>query len=621
MTNIKLVPDTSVIIDGRISREIEGQNAEGIEVIISKALIAELEAQANKGKDTGLKGLDELKKLSAMAKAGKISISYQGERPTMEQIKLASVGEIDSMIRDLAFQDNALFVTSDRVQSEVARAMGIDVEYIYPKKYEIGTMLIDKYFTSDTMSVHLKEGVVPMAKRGVITNQKLEKIGSIPMGMDEIRKIYRELLERAQKDPQSFTEIDYGGATVLQIANKRICIAQPPFSDDFEITAVQPIAKVDLESYRFSDELKERIQSTKRGVLVAGPPGAGKSTFAASVAEFLFEHDVIIKTMESPRDLQVRREITQYAPLDGSMRNTADILLLVRPDYTIYDEVRKSEDFHVFADLRLAGVGMIGVMHASRAIDAVQRLIGRIDIGLISQVIDTVIFIENGEVSKVYDIGFTVAVPNGMTESDLARPVVTIKNFETQEVEYEIYSYGEQTIVMPVKDSEFTKPSWDLAKKQVEREMARYTDGPVKAEMLSDSRVVVRVEESDIPRILGRGGQTIAKIEKFLGIGIDVRTIEGIEEAEETGRQGPKSQASGRGKVYDPTVEESSRHLILSVAELAGDDVDVYGGSEYIFTATVGRHGDIKISKGSVVAESIYGALDQGYQIKVRKSD
>src|SRR5665648_259380 len=207
MTNIKLVPDTSVIIDGRISREIEGQNAEGIEVIISKALIAELEAQANKGKDTGLKGLDELKKLSAMAKAGKIAISYQGERPTMEQIKLASVGEIDSMIRDLAFQDNALFVTSDRVQSEVARAMGIDVEYIYPKKYEIGTMLIDKYFTPDTLSVHLKDGVVPMAKRGMITNQKLEKIGSIPTGLDELRKITRELLERAQKDPQSFLEL------------------------------------------------------------------------------------------------------------------------------------------------------------------------------------------------------------------------------------------------------------------------------------------------------------------------------------------------------------------------------------------------------------------------------
>ncbi len=619
MSNIKLVPDTSVIIDGRISREIEGQNAEGIEVIISKALIAELEAQANKGKETGLKGLEELKKLSAMAKEGRIAVSYQGERPNMEQIKLASVGEIDSMIRDLAFQDSALFVTSDRVQSEVARAMGIDVEYIYPKKYEIGPMLIDKYFTPDTLSIHLKEGVVPMAKRGMITSQKLERLGSVPTGIDELKKITRELLERAQKDSQSFLEIDYGGATVLQIANMRICIAQPPFSDDFEITAVRPIAKVSIESYRFSDELKERIQSTKRGVLVAGPPGAGKSTFAASVAEFLQKHDVIIKTMESPRDLQVGREITQYAPLDGSMRNTADILLLVRPDYTIYDEVRKSEDFHVFADLRLAGVGMVGVMHANHAIDAVQRLIGRIDIGLISQVVDTVIFIESGEVSKVYDIAFTVAVPHGMTESDLARPVVTVKDFETQEVEYEIYTYGEQTIVMPVKDADgaVTKPSWDLAKKQVEREMARYTDGPVKAEMTSDSRVTVRVEESDIPRILGRGGQTISKIEKYLGIGIDVRALEEIGvEVEQQSKAG-----SGKVKLYAPTIEESSRHLILSIVELAGDDVDIYAGSEYIFTATVGRHGDIKISKGSVVAESIYEALDEGYQVKVKKNN
>jgi hypothetical protein len=71
--------------------------------------------------------------------------------------------------------------------------------------------------------------------------------------------------------------------------------------------------------------------------------------------------------------------ITQYAPLDGKMENTADILLLVRPDYTIYDELRKTPDFMVFSDMRLAGVGMIGVVHATRAIDAVQRFIGRIE--------------------------------------------------------------------------------------------------------------------------------------------------------------------------------------------------------------------------------------------------
>ncbi len=41
------------------------------------------------------------------------------------------------------------------------------------------------------------------------------------------------------------------------------------------------------------------------------------------------------------------------------MEASADILLLVMPDYTIYDEVRKTRDFQVFADMRLAGVGMI----------------------------------------------------------------------------------------------------------------------------------------------------------------------------------------------------------------------------------------------------------------------
>ena len=42
------------------------------------------------------------------------------------------------------------------------------------------------------------------------------------------------------------------------------------------------------------------------------------------------------------------------------MGKTADILLLVRPDFTIYDELRKTKDFRIFADIRLAGVGMIG---------------------------------------------------------------------------------------------------------------------------------------------------------------------------------------------------------------------------------------------------------------------
>ncbi len=83
--------------------------------------------------------------------------------------------------------------------------------------------------------------------------------------------------------------------------------------------------------------------------------------------------------MESPRDLQLPAEITQYAPLEGSMENTADVLLLVRPDYTIYDELRKNSDFNIFAGMRMAGVGMIGVVHTTRPIDAIQRISSRVE--------------------------------------------------------------------------------------------------------------------------------------------------------------------------------------------------------------------------------------------------
>ncbi len=154
-----------------------------------------------------------------------------------------------------------------------------------------------------------------------------------------------------------------------------------------EITAVRPITKLSLEDYNLDAELVNRLKDQASGILIAGaPPGAGKSTFVQALAEFLSDQGKMVKTMERPRDLQVKKQITQYTSLEGSMERTGDILLLVREDYTVFDEMRVTSDFKVFSDLRLAGVGMIGVVHATRPIDALQRFIGRIELGLIPQV-------------------------------------------------------------------------------------------------------------------------------------------------------------------------------------------------------------------------------------------
>ncbi len=582
-----IVPDTSVIIDGRITAKLKSGEFKNARVIVPEALVSELEAQANRGRETGFKGLEELKELSDMAKNMEIRLEFTGKRPSLEQIKLASAGEIDSMIRAVAVENSAIFITSDRVQAEVARAKGLNVEYLMPLMEELKSLTIEDFFTDDTLSVHLKTNVIPMAKRGSVGKQKLVKIRDSECSEPELHAIIKEFIERAKRDPESHLEIEYEGVMVFQIGSMRIAVAQPPFSDGTEITAVRPIANVRLDDYRLSKELKARIIERQRGVLVAGPPGAGKSTFAASVAEVLYEQGFIVKTMESPRDLQVTEAITQYAPIRGDMEKTADILLLVRPDYTVYDEVRKTRDFQVFADMRMAGVGMIGVVHATRAVDAIQRLIGRVELGIIPQVVDTVVFIDKGEISKVYDIKFTVKVPHGMVEQDLARPVITVADFETGNIEYEIYTYGEQVVVMPVTGIEKERPgTWALAVGEIQREIQRYTRGDVHVDVVSDSSATVYVDEEDIAGVIGKGGKNIDQIERKLGIHLDIREKE-------------KKKRTGKNEIssFMPTVERAKKYVVLTVKGLSGETVDVYSGEDYLFTATVGRKGDVKIGK------------------------
>ncbi|MBW6470911.1 MAG: PIN domain-containing protein, partial [Methanosarcinaceae archaeon] len=281
-SGVRIVPDTSVIIDGRISKKVRSGEYAGAYVFVPEAVVSELEAQANRGFEIGQKGLDELLELRTLSDEGAITLSFVGGQPSLEQVKLARSGGIDALIRAQAVELDAIFVTGDRVQAQVATSKGLKVEWVSPEKEEFGPLLIEDYFGDDTMSVHLKNKVVPMVKRGTIGDVKFVAIGDVPCTYNELKAISKELIERARADQDSFMEMSSKGASVLQIRNMRIAITNPPFSDDIEITAVRPIAAVSLDEYRLGDKLKERILA-QRGILVAGPPGAGKSTFAAGV--------------------------------------------------------------------------------------------------------------------------------------------------------------------------------------------------------------------------------------------------------------------------------------------------------------------------------------------------
>jgi ATPase len=589
--NKKIVPDTSVLIAGILSELIAKGDLNDAEIIIPEFVVEELRAQASRGREIGFKGLEEIKKLRALE--GKIIMRKSGRRQTMEEIQLAKYGRIDALILDIAKEEHATLYTGDYVQSLVAETEGVATKHFKSYEKKPDTKL-SGLMAKDMMSLHLKEGTAPLAKRGKPGNFKLEKLRSEPLTADELEAIIKEIMDAARYEDDSFVEVGGHTASVVQMGDMRIAIARPPFSDGIEVTVVRPIAKLSLDDYKLSEKLKQRLAGGSEGILIAGPPGSGKSTFAASMAEFFEKQGNIVKTMESPRDLQVGPEITQYAKLKGSFENTADMLLLVRPDYTIFDEVRKTEDFLVFSDMRLAGIGMIGVVHATNPVDAVQRFIGRIELGMIPHVIDTIIYIKDGEIKKVYTLRLVVRPPTGMSEADLARPIAEVRDFETDALEYEIYTYGEENVIIPVTAKRAESGVMKLAKKQILAEL-RHFDHSATAEFVDENKVVVHAENDAIPRLIGKQGKTIKELEERLGISIEVS---------------PK--VATLGKEIEFSEEETGAYLVFTLHTKPGKIANFYVDGQYSFSATIGKSGQIRVAKNSDVGRDVMHAIIKG---------
>jgi len=409
--------------------------------------------------------------------------------------------------------------------------------------------------------------------------------------------------------------------------------------------------------------ITKRITGEKRGLIIAGSPGSGKTTLAQSIATFLSDSGFVVKTMEAPRELQVPDQITQYTALDGSMANTADVLLLVRPDFVIFDELRKNEDFNVFGDMRLAGLGMVGVIHANGVRDAVQRFSNRVDFSVLSQVINTIIFVKQGVISKVYDVDFTIKVPNGMAGEMNIRPVTTITDNESGQLVLDVFRYDGETIVMPVIAGAATSapalvqsaktlpvlqiglpvtplhqlvrtptpvapqqeapkreidehPGWKLTEKDVQREIGRYTEGFIDVQMISDTKAIVYIDDKDVPAAIGKGGKNISAIVNKIGIGIDIKPRSEFDRQQmQSHPQKAEEEMNLGGGVK---IQTDKKQLTIIAPEQSGKIVDVFAGKEYLFTATVNDSGEIHLAKNSSIAQEMIRRYQNSEIIKLR---
>jgi len=384
---------------------------------------------------------------------------------------------------------------------------------------------LEDLLMEDVHTVFIKADCPPRVKRGSIGQLRLVDVEDADDGkwdtlrMESLQEELVGLVDEHRHRSDCFLEIDRKGCQVIQLGDLRISCAWPPFADAREITIVRPVAKLSLGDYELDQRLIDRLADHHRGVFICGRPGSGKTTLAQAIAEYL-DTDVgaMVKTMEAPRDLQLADRITQYAPLEGDLEKTAEIIFLVRPDFVIFDEVRRARDFEIFADVRLAGVGLLGVTHANSALEAIQRHIGKVELGLVSQVLDTIIHVEAGQIEQVMELRMTVKPPTGMQE-ELARPVIEVVEFPSGKITHEMFAFGSEIAVVPVEGRKqgALSPMKTLARDQLVHIIQQWVGVQCQVQFKGESSATIYAPQNMISTLIGKGGENVRQLQDELG--------------------------------------------------------------------------------------------------------
>ena len=487
--------DTSIVINGRFSMMLESGEIAECEIIIPAAVIDELQAQASKGRDVGFKGLEEVKRIRELAESKGLAVRFVGERPSLEDIKLARSGRIDALIRDVAKSEKGILYTSDYVQALVAEAEGIPVKYVeaYVRRQRFR---FEDYLTPETVLLEFISGCHPMAKIVDGDEVKLIKVGDKPLSEEEVNELIEEIIGECRLSDECSIRILKPGAMILQLRDYRVAVAKPPFSDKLEliIRRLSFKPRVDVKQL---NTLIERISDRSIGVLLIGAPESGVLELAKTLMSMLRERGKMIKIVEFGRMLGENESLTCYGPLEGDVEKTADFLIHLKPDYVILNDMSDSKDFKSFVKLRLAGIGVIGIIYADDPVQVLKRFVGRLDLDLLTKTLNFLVLVVD-KVLKIYELRMAIRAPTGRDPTHV-KPLVEVRALPKEDLEYEIYSDGGRLIVEVERVEERVEYLKERAERLIKR--IRSLDQNASIEFVSLDRVVLAVDESLIPRL------------------------------------------------------------------------------------------------------------------------
>ena len=159
--------------------------------------------------------------------------------------------------------------------------------------------------------------------------------------------------------------------------------------------------------------------------------------------------------------------------------------------------------------------------------EAIQRLIGKVELGLVSQVLDTILHVEAGKIQQVLELRMTVKPPSGMQE-ELARPVIEVVEFPSGKITHEMFAFGSEIAVVPVDgQTGAISPIRALAKDSLVRTIREWIGVESQVVFTSNSNANVYVPANMVATLVGKGGSNIRQLQEELGgISISVKTFD-----------------------------------------------------------------------------------------------
>jgi pilus assembly protein CpaF len=199
---------------------------------------------------------------------------------------------------------------------------------------------------------------------------------------DELRQYIERLLQASAEQAQ----LDASNPVVSTgIGNgSRLSAKIPPVVDELTVSIRQQVARrptlrqlVDSGTLTVAAAgLLFALMQTRSRVVVAGPPGAGKTTLVNALLAAV-PPDHVVRVNEETRELTAEITLGGYARASDrpgqTLRDLIKADLRFRPDLLVVGEVRGGEAFELLRPLN-AGVGLLTTVHANQAGEAVDAL-------------------------------------------------------------------------------------------------------------------------------------------------------------------------------------------------------------------------------------------------------